>query len=67
MPKIIDLAEIKQTIDLVDKLGFNKAADKLGKSYGAVYAIYKKYKSENKIDNIAKAPFVVQDLSLIHI
>ena len=48
MPKIIDLAEIKQTIDLVDKLGFNKAADKLGKSYGAVYAIYKKYKSENK-------------------
>ena len=48
MPKIIDLAEIKQTIDLVDKLGFNKAADKLGKSYGAVYAIYKNINQKTK-------------------
>jgi len=62
MPKIIDLKEIKQMIDLVDKLGFDRAAKQLGKKYHTVYALYKKYKPESKIENMEKAPFVVQDI-----
>jgi len=46
MPKIISITEIKQVLDLVDKLGYNEAAKKLGKNYQTVYSLYRKYKSE---------------------
>lgn len=62
MPKIISITEIKQVLDLVDKLGYNEAAKKLGKNYQTVYSLYRKYKSENKLDNVIKAPFIIQDI-----
>ena len=49
-------------INLVKRVGFHRAAKELGKNYHAVYMLYKRYASDDKINNMDKAPFIIQDI-----
>ncbi|MDA0871036.1 MAG: metallophosphoesterase family protein [Proteobacteria bacterium] len=62
MPRVINLKEIRDMINLVKRVGFHRAAKELGKNYHAVYMLYKRYTSDDKINNMDKAPFVIQDI-----
>jgi len=62
MPRVVNLKEIRDMINLVKRVGFHRAAKELGKNYHAVYMLYKRYASDDKINNMDKAPFVIQDI-----
>jgi len=62
MPRVVNLKEIRDMINLVKRVGFHRAAKELGKNYHAVYMLYKRYASDDKINNMDKAPFIIQDI-----